>query len=224
MFDLWLGPSADLRKYSARRGAIQRDRRACQPRSRVASRIGDQRFHAGTTSSGSRRSQGARSRWLHAPPAGGGQGQGRRHDGPNGGLRSSCVRLGVERGAMSVNPFAALPIVKSVARRERVLSDAELAEIWRVFERDFLYFSRGRIGRHRRPVGLDWNRFGYFGSRSNGVCAECRNSLPLCYVSRLRFETAIQVPVQCLSDRKNVVTRIGLQQILSDQDIDFRFA
>jgi hypothetical protein len=31
---------------------------------------------------------------------------------------------------VSVNPFAALPIVKSVARRERVLSDAELAEIW----------------------------------------------------------------------------------------------
>jgi hypothetical protein len=35
----------------------------------------------------------------------------------------------VKRGAVSVNPFAALPIVKSVARRERVLSDAELAEI-----------------------------------------------------------------------------------------------
>ena len=32
---------------------------------------------------------------------------------------------------MSANPFAALPIVKSVAKRERVLSDAEIAEIWR---------------------------------------------------------------------------------------------
>jgi hypothetical protein len=37
----------------------------------------------------------------------------------------------VKRGAVSINPFAALPIVKSVARRERVLSGAELAKIWR---------------------------------------------------------------------------------------------
>jgi hypothetical protein len=157
-------------------------------------------------------------------PPGAGKARGAAMTGRTAAYGRAAFAWAVKRGAVSVNSFAALPIVKSVARRERVLSDAELAEIWRVFERDFLYFSRGRIGRHRRPVGLDWNRFGYFGSRSNGVCAECRNSLPLCYVSRLRFETAIQVPVQCLSDRKNVVTRIGLQQILSDQDIDFRFA
>jgi integrase len=37
----------------------------------------------------------------------------------------------VKRGAVSVNPFAALPISKSIAKRERVLSDLELAEIWR---------------------------------------------------------------------------------------------
>jgi integrase len=36
----------------------------------------------------------------------------------------------VKRGAVSVNPFLALPFVKSVAARERVLSDAEIAEIW----------------------------------------------------------------------------------------------
>jgi integrase len=29
-----------------------------------------------------------------------------------------------------VNPFAALPIAKSIAKRERVLSDHEIAEIW----------------------------------------------------------------------------------------------
>jgi integrase len=37
----------------------------------------------------------------------------------------------VKRGAVSVNPFAALPITKSVAKRERALSDPEIAEIWR---------------------------------------------------------------------------------------------
>jgi len=37
----------------------------------------------------------------------------------------------VKRGAVRANPFAALPIDKSIAKRERVLSDAEIAEIWR---------------------------------------------------------------------------------------------
>jgi integrase len=37
----------------------------------------------------------------------------------------------VKRGALSVNPFADLPIAKSVAKRERVLSDTEIADIWR---------------------------------------------------------------------------------------------
>jgi integrase len=37
----------------------------------------------------------------------------------------------VKRGAVHINPFAALPIDKSIAKRERVLSDAELAEVWR---------------------------------------------------------------------------------------------
>jgi integrase len=36
----------------------------------------------------------------------------------------------LKRGAVRANPFAALPIDKSIAKRERVLSDAELAEIW----------------------------------------------------------------------------------------------
>jgi integrase len=37
----------------------------------------------------------------------------------------------VKRGAVRNNPFASLPIAKSIARRERVLSDAELVEVWR---------------------------------------------------------------------------------------------
>jgi integrase len=37
----------------------------------------------------------------------------------------------VKRGAVHTNPFAALPIDKGIGKRERVLSDAELAEVWR---------------------------------------------------------------------------------------------
>jgi integrase len=37
----------------------------------------------------------------------------------------------VKRGMVSANPFAELPIGKSITKRERVLSDAEVAEIWK---------------------------------------------------------------------------------------------
>jgi integrase len=37
----------------------------------------------------------------------------------------------MKRGAVSTNPFADLPVAKSVGKRERVLSDHEIAEIWR---------------------------------------------------------------------------------------------
>jgi integrase len=37
----------------------------------------------------------------------------------------------LKRGAVTTNPFAHLPIAKGTAKRERVLSDAELGEIWR---------------------------------------------------------------------------------------------
>jgi integrase len=37
----------------------------------------------------------------------------------------------VKRGAVRVNPFAELPVAKGIAKRERALSDAEIAEIWR---------------------------------------------------------------------------------------------
>ena len=36
----------------------------------------------------------------------------------------------VKRGSAGANPFAALPVVKGAAKRERVLSDAEVREIW----------------------------------------------------------------------------------------------
>jgi integrase len=37
----------------------------------------------------------------------------------------------VKRGTLRLNPFADLPIRKSIAKRERVLIDAELADVWR---------------------------------------------------------------------------------------------
>jgi integrase len=37
----------------------------------------------------------------------------------------------VKRGAVHTNPFAALPVRKGIAKRERVLSDLEIGEIWR---------------------------------------------------------------------------------------------
>jgi integrase len=37
----------------------------------------------------------------------------------------------VKRGMVQSNPFADLPVAKGVAKRERVLSDQEIAEIWR---------------------------------------------------------------------------------------------
>ena len=36
-----------------------------------------------------------------------------------------------KRGMVPSNPFAHLPVAKAIAKRERVLSDQELAEIWR---------------------------------------------------------------------------------------------
>jgi integrase len=37
----------------------------------------------------------------------------------------------VKRGSVSANPFATLPVAKGATKRERVLSDTEVAEIWR---------------------------------------------------------------------------------------------
>lgn len=37
----------------------------------------------------------------------------------------------VKRGAVHANPFAALPIAKGITKRERVLTDDEIGEIWR---------------------------------------------------------------------------------------------
>ena len=37
----------------------------------------------------------------------------------------------LKRGMVHVNPFAHLPVAKSIAKRERVLSDDEIGEVWR---------------------------------------------------------------------------------------------
>jgi integrase len=37
----------------------------------------------------------------------------------------------VKRGAVHANPFANLPVAKNIAKRERVLNDYEIAELWR---------------------------------------------------------------------------------------------
>jgi integrase len=37
----------------------------------------------------------------------------------------------MKRGMLTANPFAGLPIAKTIAKRERVLTDGELAEAWR---------------------------------------------------------------------------------------------
>ena len=69
----------------------------------------------------------------------------------------------MKRGAVSVNPFAALPIGKSIAKRERVLSDRELAEIWRAADEAaapygsiirFLILTGQRRG---EVAGMSWN-------------------------------------------------------------------
>ena len=41
----------------------------------------------------------------------------------------------VKRGMVQANPFADLPLSKASAKRERVLSDDEIAEIWRAATR-----------------------------------------------------------------------------------------
>ena len=44
---------------------------------------------------------------------------------------SACFSWGQRRGAVPGNPFADLPVRLSTARRDRVLSDAEVARVWK---------------------------------------------------------------------------------------------
>ena len=60
-----------------------------------------------------------------------GQAQRRCHDRPHGRLWARRLRLGREARRGAANPFADLPVAKGIAKRERVLSDEEIAEIWR---------------------------------------------------------------------------------------------
>lgn len=43
----------------------------------------------------------------------------------------ACYQWAIKRGTLTANPFAALPAVGAKAKRERVLTDDELAAIWR---------------------------------------------------------------------------------------------
>ena len=69
----------------------------------------------------------------------------------------------MKRGVLRVNPFADLPVSKSVGKRERVLSDQEIAEIWRAA--DDAAFPYGTIirlliltGQRRGEVaGMTWD-------------------------------------------------------------------
>jgi integrase len=68
----------------------------------------------------------------------------------------------MKRGTVSANPFASLPIAKSVTKRERVLNDDEIAEIWRATDKaSFPYGIIVRLllltGQRRAEVaGMTW--------------------------------------------------------------------
>ena len=69
----------------------------------------------------------------------------------------------IKRGMVGSNPFAALPITKMIARRERVLSDHEISEIWRAAgDAAFPYGTIVRLliltGQRRGEVaGMKWS-------------------------------------------------------------------
>ena len=69
----------------------------------------------------------------------------------------------IKRGMVGSNPFAALPITKMIARRERVLSDHEISEIWRAAgDASFPYGTIVRLliltGQRRGEVaGMKWS-------------------------------------------------------------------
>ena len=73
----------------------------------------------------------------------------------------SCYHWAVKRGALEVNPFANVPL-SPVAKRDRVLSDSELATIWRTAEGagafDRIVQMLILTGQRRGEVaGLAWN-------------------------------------------------------------------
>ena len=99
----------------------------------------------------------------------------KRKDGDGAGARKGTAMTGrtaaygraafawaVERGAVPANPFAALPVAKSISKRERVLSDQELGEIWRAAGGAGPYGTIIRLliltGQRRGEVaGMAWN-------------------------------------------------------------------
>jgi integrase len=75
----------------------------------------------------------------------------------------ACYQWGLKRGTVAVNPFSALPSVGPRPRRERVLTDGELAAIWRAVSSTsppFGPIARLLIltGQRREEVaGMTWN-------------------------------------------------------------------
>jgi integrase len=71
----------------------------------------------------------------------------------------------LKRGMVQTNPFAALPVSKGIAKRERVLSDEEIREIWRAADKAAApYGSIVQLliltGQRRGEVaGMTWGRF-----------------------------------------------------------------
>jgi integrase len=73
----------------------------------------------------------------------------------------ACYHWAVKRGALEANPFAHLPLVPT-AKRERVLSDTELAAVWKAIETGGAFNSIVRMlimtGQRREDVaGMSWS-------------------------------------------------------------------
>jgi integrase len=61
----------------------------------------------------------------------GGQPKGAAMTGRTAAYGRAAFAWAVKRGAVHANPFADLPVAKGIAKRERVLTDDEIGEIWR---------------------------------------------------------------------------------------------
>ena len=75
----------------------------------------------------------------------------------------ACFQWAMKRGTIATNPFAALPAMGDVPTRDRVLTDDELAEIWRAAEKAGKPFGRvvqflALTGQRRDEVaGMEWS-------------------------------------------------------------------
>ena len=122
----------------------------------------------------------------------------------------------VKRGSVRGNPFADLPVSKSVSKRERVLSDAEIAEIWRAAgEVTSPYGTIIRLliltGQRRGEVaGITWGEISEDlttwtlpGERTkNGVVHTVPLSTPVCDLLRVLLPNEAKEAKRVLNDRR----------------------